>query len=179
MVVALERAGIDYMITGSIASSLQGEPRATHDIDLVVSMDQRAVEALMAAFPQPDFYVELDAVREAVDTRGMFNVVEATEGDKIDFWLLTDSPFDRSRFARKYREKVFGIEIQVSSPEDTILAKLHWAKLAGGSEKYFQDALRVYEVQSGALDHDYLVQWAEQLSVTTLWEQIQSEAETL
>jgi hypothetical protein len=36
-----------------------------------------------------------------------------------------------------------GLEMQVSSPEDTILAKLRWAKLLGGSEKQITDALRV------------------------------------
>ncbi len=31
----LNQAGIQYMLTGSIVSSLQGEPRSTHDIDVV------------------------------------------------------------------------------------------------------------------------------------------------
>jgi hypothetical protein len=35
--------------------------------------------------------------------------------------------------------------MKVSTPEDTILAKLRWANLSGGSEKQFTDALRVYE----------------------------------
>ncbi len=37
VVGTLEEARIEYMITGSIASSLQGEPRATHDLDVVVA----------------------------------------------------------------------------------------------------------------------------------------------
>lgn len=98
---------------------------------------------------------------------------------KVDFRLLTDSPFDRSRFSRRYVENVFGLEIHVSSPEDTILAKLHWAKLSGGSDKYFVDALRVYEVQADALDLDYLAEWAARLSVAALWERIRAEAERL
>ncbi len=179
VIEALQHARIDYMITGSIASSLQGEPRATHDIDLVVSMDERAVESLLSAFPAPDFYLEDEAVRTAIASGGMFNIVEAAEGDKIDFGLLTDSLFDSSRFSRKYAERVFGIEMQVSSPEDTILAKLQWGALSGGSEKYFQDALRVFEVQGGALDIEYLSRWADQLDVMTLWERVQREAERL
>jgi hypothetical protein len=42
-------------------------------------------------------------------------------GDKVDFWMLTEDPFDRSRFARRYYEEVLGIRFAVSSPEDTIL----------------------------------------------------------
>jgi hypothetical protein len=54
----------------------------------------------------------------------MFNLIVVKTGDKVDFWILTDGPFDRSRFARRYTEKVMGMEIAVSSPEDTILMKL-------------------------------------------------------
>jgi len=65
----------------------------------------------------------------------------------------------------------------VSSPEDTILAKLRWAKLSGGSEKQFRDALRVYEVQHPNLDLVYLQQWALQLSVSYLWARLRNEAQ--
>jgi hypothetical protein len=99
----LEAAGIDYMITGSVVSSLQGEPRATHDIDVVVAVDtDAAAAALRAAFPEPDFYLEEAAVREAIATHGMFNLIDTREGDKVDFWLLTDDAFDRARFGRRY-----------------------------------------------------------------------------
>jgi len=68
--------------------------------------------------------------------------------------------------------------MQVSSPEDTILAKLRWAKLCGGSEKQFTDALRVYEVQYGKLDLDYIEHWAEELDVKSLWKRTLDELET-
>jgi hypothetical protein len=75
------------MITGSMASSLQGEPRATHDIDVVVAIDAPAetvLAALRAAFPEPDFYLDPGAVRDAIVSKGMFNVIDTREGDKID-----------------------------------------------------------------------------------------------
>ena len=37
-VKALEQANIPYMLTGSLVSSFQGNPRSTHDIDIVVSI---------------------------------------------------------------------------------------------------------------------------------------------
>ena len=51
----------------------------------------------------------------------MFNLLDTTEGDKVDFWILTDDPFDQSRFARKYEEKMLGLSMIISTPEDTIL----------------------------------------------------------
>ena len=124
LVESLEEAGIGYMITGSVASSLQGEPRASHDLDIVVAVRKDDVASLVRAFPHPPFYLDESAIREAIRTGGMFNVIDPREGDKIDFWLLTDEPFDSSRFARRTRHDFSGLELSVSSPEDTILAKL-------------------------------------------------------
>jgi hypothetical protein len=178
-ITALESAGIDYMLTGSLVSSLQGEPRLTHDIDLVVKIRKAAVDALARAFPPGEFHLDKQSIYEAISSQGMFNIIDIREGDKIDFWLLTDSPFDRSRFARKYAVEFMGLRIYVSSPEDTIMAKLRWAKLGGGSEKHFGDALRVYEVQYGRLDIVYLEEWALKLEVAESWERLKSEAEVL
>jgi len=81
----------------------------------------------------------------------MANLIDTVSGDKVDFWLLTETPFDYSRFTRRYHEELMGMRIAVSSPEDTILMKLRWSKMSGGSEKQFIDALRVYEVSLQAL----------------------------
>ena len=167
------------MLTGSFVSSLQGEPRATHDIDVVVAMDKAAVRTLVDAFPTPEFYLNEEAAYSAIATQGMFNLTAITEGDKVDFWLLTEDPFDQSRFSRKSVEEILGISLRVPSPEDTVLAKLKWTKESGGSEKHFVDALRVYEVQGERIDHAYVDEWAERLSVEDLWQRIQREAEPL
>ncbi len=178
VIQTLEDANIEYMVTGSVASSLQGEPRSTHGIDLVVVLRESATQKLVEAFPLPDFYLSEPRMLNAIDTGGMFNIIDTNEGDKIDFWMLTDEPFDQSRFSRKYAEDVMGFSIQVSSPEDTILAKL-WAQLSGGSEKQFADALRVYEVQYRKLDLDYLTNWAEVLNVESELKRLQDAAQVL
>jgi len=167
------------MVTGSVASSLQGEPRSTHDVDLVVAVQRPAVKRLVAAFPPPDFYLDEDDVLDAIGSRSVFNLIDTKEGDKVDFWVLTDEPFDRSRFSRKYLEEVTGIRMYVSSPEDTILSKLRWARLSGGSEKQFTDALRVYEVQFENLDLAHLEDWVKKLGLEPLWERLKGEAEIL
>lgn len=175
----LESAGIDYMLTGSLVSSLQGEPRSTHDIDVVVAIQLGAAKDLATAFPPPDYYLSEESICDAIARHGMFNLIDVHGGDKVDFWMLTTDPFDTSRFARKYAEEALGLALTVSSPEDTILAKLNWARLSGGSEKQFVDALRVYEVQYGKLDLQYLDHWAKQLGVESLMARIREEAEAI
>jgi hypothetical protein len=175
-VEALRAARIEFMLTGSVVSSMQGEPRLSHDVDIVIDAAATDSEALCAAFPPPAFYVAESAVDEAIRRRSMFNVVAVDEGDTIDFWLLTDDAFDRARFARRRAERVFDADVFVSSPEDTILSKLRWMKLSGGSERQFNDALGVYEVQRDALDRDYLDDWGRRLGVEDLWRRVQAQA---
>ncbi len=177
----LDQAGIEYMITGSVASSLQGEPRSTHDIDMVVTIEESKAPELAGAFPAPDFYLDEQSIVEAIagpPAQSMFNLIELDSGDKVDFWILSSQDFDRTRFSRRIRQEFEGFEMQLSSPEDTILSKLRWAKLSGGSEKQFVDALGVYEVQYGKLDLDYLDRWAKKLEVDCLWQRLKAEAQT-
>lgn len=177
-VVGILRAlHIEFMLTGSHASSLQGEPRSTHDIDLVVNLHARQVPALARAFSSDRFYISETAALEAVRSQRMFNVLETNTGEKVDFWILNDSPFDRERFFRRQTVKTGELEFEVSSPEDTILMKLQWCRMYGGSEKQFQDALHVYELQVGMLDVDYIRRWAETLGVSGLWTRVVDEAQ--
>ena len=76
-------------------------------------------------------------------------------------------------------EEVLGIKLVVSCPEDTILAKLRWAMLSGGSKKQLIDALRVYEVQFEKLDMEYLEKWARILGVESYLHELKDEAEPL
>ncbi len=179
VIQVLKQAEVDYMVTGSLVSSLQGEPRATHDIDIVINLPVDQIAFFLQQFPAPDFYLSEDAVNDAVHYQSMFNLLSTTDGEKVDFWILTGEAFDQSRFSRKRGENVMGIQMNVSSPEDTILMKLKWCALCGGSDKQYKDALRVFEIQREQLDVDYLNHWVNQLNVEALWQKLQSEAEEI
>ena len=179
VITALDGADVPYMLTGSLVSSLQGEPRATHDIDLVIDVRRDDALRLTEALSAPDLYLDGEATLEAVRGRSVFNLIQSSTGDKVDFWPLTDDAFDRERFARRRRVDALGLSLWVSSPEDTILMKLRWARASGGSEKQFTDALRVYEVQAGGLDAQYLRDWAARLGVDDLLDALVEQAEPL
>lgn len=166
VVEALGNSGIGYMVTGSLASSFHGEPRSTHDIDLVVDLHPEHVDKLAAAFPPPGFHFDPEALARAVAQKGLACLMDVTEGDKVDFWMLTDEPFDRERFSRRRMEPLFGRTLAVSSPEDTILQKLRWSALSGGSERQVRDARRIWEVQGARLDLAYLQTWGRRLGVS-------------
>ncbi len=176
VVEVLDAAGVGYLLSGSLASSLQGEPRATHDIDLVVDIHPADVGRLVGALAGPNVYLDEQAVAEAVRQRSMFNLLDSSTGDKVDFWLLKDEPFDRERFARRLEVEAMGLRLKVSTPEDTILMKLRWAMQSGGSEKQVGDAAGVFAFQGDLLDQTYLDGWAEALGVTALLADVRSRA---
>jgi hypothetical protein len=62
---AIESVGGSYFVGGSIASSLQGEPRSTNDIDIVVEMPLGRLQAFRDALGA-DFEVDLDPLRDAL-----------------------------------------------------------------------------------------------------------------
>lgn len=162
-----------------MVSSLQGNPRATHDIDLVVALTLAGASSIIAAFPPPRYYLDELSVRQAIARRDMFNLLDADTGDKVDFWLLTDDEFDQNRFARKVVENVRGLQIKMSRPEDTILMKLKWSAQSGGSEKQFHDVRSVYELQFSGLDQTYLDAWAKKLGVTEMLTRVRQQAKPL
>jgi hypothetical protein len=96
VIKALEEAGIEYMATGSLVSSMQGEPRSTHDIDLIVALTKASMDDVIEAFRLPEYYLEKEQVFEAIERGSMFNLIDTHSGDKVDFWMLTDDPFDQS-----------------------------------------------------------------------------------
>ena len=54
-VLPLERAGIPYVGTGSLAAMAYGEPRLTNDIDLILDLRPDAVASLEGCFPESEF----------------------------------------------------------------------------------------------------------------------------
>jgi hypothetical protein len=179
LVEALEEAGIPYMVSGSVVSSFQGEPRATHDVDIVIDVPGQNASQLVDALSAPDLYLDATAVSEAAATKGMFNLIDPGSGDKADFWLLTGDEFDSERFRRRAHIEALGIRFAASTPEDTILMKLRWSARSGGSEKQVLDAIGVYEVQAGALDERYLDEWAERLGVLDSLARVRADADPI
>lgn len=124
----LSRNNIQYMLTGSIVSSLQGVPRSTHNIDIIISINETNIPEIIRAFPKENYYINENSIKSAIKNEGQFNIIDKNEGDKIDFWILTDSEFDISRFSRRQKIALFNFEAYVSTAEDTILEKLYWSK---------------------------------------------------
>lgn len=159
----LNEAGIPYMATGSMGSSIHGRPRATQDADIVIDPDEDQLESLIRLLGQ-DYYVSRDAAMDALRRRTMFNVIELQGGRKADLIIRKDRPFSRQEFSRRRQVEVLGEILSVAAPEDIILSKLEWTK-GRESDVQYSDALGVAVAQWGNLDLEYLRKWAGTLDV--------------
>jgi hypothetical protein len=167
---AMEQAQVPYFLGGSLASSLQGEPRATNDIDFVVELRTDQVQRLMEALG-PDFEVDEEALREAAERRSSWNIFHLPTVTKVDLFMLREGPFDESEFARRRRVVLTpeGRGLFVKSPEDSVLRKLLWFRDGGEtSSTQWRDIVQILRISAGGLDAAYLDGWAGRLGVTPL-----------
>ncbi|MDB6038665.1 MAG: hypothetical protein JWM99_2506 [Verrucomicrobiales bacterium] len=165
-----ELLGIDYLIGGSVASSIYGEPRHTVDADLVASVLGKHAKPLVDSLAD-EFYVNLDAIFDAVKNQGSFNLIHLETMSKVDVFVSWRTPFGRSQFLRKQKLAVGDQtpSLFFASPEDIILAKLEWFRKGGCvSDRQWRDILGILKVQAERLDSDYLVLWAKELEVGDL-----------
>ncbi len=176
----LDRLEIQYMIGGSTASSIHGNPRLTKDVDIPARITRDDSE-LLAEEMHRDFYVDAGQIRTAIEHSRAFNVIHLATSYKFDIFPLTSDKYHRVQFARRRFERstLFGaepIDLAVATPEDVILSKLRWYRLGGEtSDQQWNDVLGVIAVQRERLDLAYLREWACYLKVDDLLEQSLAE----
>ena len=175
----LEQQRINYVLVGSLASSMHGMFRATADIDIVADVHSEQVIPLLTAL-QENFYVDEHAVREAIDRRQSFNAIHFDSVFKVDIFIPKADGFSKKQIERRELRKLapdVDQMVYVATAEDTILAKLRWYDSGGRvSNNQWTDVIGVIGGSSSILDLDYLRDWAETLSLTELLDQAFREA---
>ncbi|MBI3924028.1 MAG: hypothetical protein HY319_00655 [Armatimonadetes bacterium] len=114
----LDELGIEYLLGGSLASSIHGEPRSTRDADIVAELTREGCQALAERL-ETEFYLSLPAMHEAVRRGSSFNAVHLQTGFKIDVFVSKLRPFDRSRVSRRIEVQLAGRRFRLPTAEDT------------------------------------------------------------
>ena len=174
----LEALGIRFLIVGSIASSIHGEPRATNDIDMVADIAASDVEAILHAL-EAHYYVQGSDVRNAVADGSSFNAVHRQTYQKVDVFVAGQDEFTQAELGRamlvQLNERV---AIRVATAEDLILSKLRWFELGNRvSDRQWRDILGVVKEAAGNLDVSYLQVWADRLQLGHLLARCLREAD--
>src|SRR5882672_172163 len=159
----LTARGLAFMLTGSFALAYYATPRMTRDIDIVVALTSADTAGLVAVFA-PDFYIDADAVRDALAIEGLFNMMHLESGIKVDLIVRRADEYRRVEFERRTRVTFASIQTWIVSREDLMLSKLVWAR-AGASELQLRD---VRALKTDTLDTNYLRHWAGVLGLGTM-----------
>ena len=178
LVSELIRLGVRHFVGGSIASSIHGAARSTLDVDVVAEIDEAAGLQLIASL-QDDYYISKEAVLEAVQRCGCFNLIHYATSFKVDVFVNKGREFDRSVQDRAVNESigdVGALSIPVATAEDIILSKLEWYRLGNEtSQRQWSDLTLVVKLQGDRLDRDYLNRWATELGVADLLDRLLSQ----
>lgn len=176
----LEELNIPYYIGGSIASSSLGISRATMDVDVITGLNIMHVERIVQLLDE-EYYVDSEMIKDAIEHKSTFNIIHHSTSYKIDFFISKTTEYQQSIFERITKRKLVdkddAIEVFICAPEDVILTKLIWYLERGGaSEKQWNDILGVLKIQKNTVDINYLLYWAEKLSVKSELDKALNEA---
>ena len=156
----LDRLGIAYMLTGSMAMVQYAMMRMTNDIDIVIETSMRDATNIINGF-EPDYYVPRNRVADAISRKFMFNVLHQKTLVKIDFVVRKDDVFQKEAFSRREMIVFMGFDLWIISKEDLVLSKLNWGKKTG-SEMQRRD---VANILRNGYDERYVEVWAEKLDL--------------
>jgi len=159
----LDQNKITYMLSGSVAMSIYTVPRATRDFDFVVHLKMENVKELASYFKE-GFYCDEAAVKEAINQKGMFNIIDHHSGYKADFVILKDELYRKTEFERRRPVRFLDINIYVVSPEDLLLSKIIWIQKLH-SHLQIEDIKALQSIPG--LDWKYINHWIEDLKLNT------------
>jgi hypothetical protein len=171
----LNQLGIRYLVSGSVAAMLYGEPRVTHDIDLVVFLRPDNIARLPEVYPPPEFYVppaDVIAAEVARERRGHFNIIHADTSLKADFYPANRDELHGWAFRRARKYSLQETLITLAPPEYVILRKLEYYR-EGGSEKHVRDIRSMLAVSGDQLDRPELEEWVRRKGLEAQWKEVQ------
>lgn len=163
----LNQLGAAYMLTGSVAGLFYGRERSTVDVDIVVDMRTTSPEALVDALA-PEYFLDIEMVRECLPIEDMFNALPMTGGPKIDLIPLKQDAFEQLKFEQRVTLDWHGTTVSVIRAADLALSKLQWAKISM-SERQLADVRGIMSFE-GVVEDDYFGRWVKRLDLEELLE---------
>jgi len=177
VVEVLDEAGVPYMLTGSLASAYYAVPRATRDLDVVITADEAGVERVVQGLLEARWYVDRGAAVEAMRSRGQFNAIDPESGWKVDLIIRRDREYSGVEFERREQVTLLGVDVAVASLEDVLIAKLEWGKL-GDSALQRADVVQLIERTRDRLDLTYLERWVRELDLDSEWNEARQRTDS-
>jgi len=172
----LDRFEIRYLVSGSVAAMLYGEPRVTHDIDFVVFLREPDLSRLPEVYPAPEFYLptrDVIAAEIAREQKGQFNVIHPDSGLKADFYLAKRDELDGWAFRNVHQYTFENTVVRLAPPEYVIVRKLEFFR-EGGSDKHLRDIRAMLAISGEQINREELAEWIRRRQLESEWKQVKA-----
>lgn len=168
----LNRAGMEYMVTGGLAAVVYGHPRLTLDVDLVIRLAPNDAATFAALWSPDEFYcppVAVIAEERARTAHGHFNVIHNQSAMRADVYLAGNDAFSSWALQHRVALQIEGEAVQFAPIEYVIVYKLRYVQM-GGSDRHLRDIARMLEISDSSVDIPTLDHWIARLNVSTEWQ---------
>ncbi len=172
----LNKLNITYIITGAAASIIYGEPRMTHDLDMVIEIKEDEIENFAMMFPIDEFYcppTEVIHVEMKRHQRGHFNLIHHDSGFKADIYLCGQDAMHRWALKNRRKISVENETYWLAPVEYVILKKLEYYR-EGESEKHLRDIAGILALSKELISFDFLNSKIDEKKLKTEWEKAKS-----
>lgn len=170
-VAPLNRAGIDYMVTGGLAAVVYGHPRLTLDVDLVIRLGTSTSASFASLWTPDDFYtppIEVVAEERARPEHGHFNIVHHDTAMRADVYLAGNDEFSAWALERRVVRMIEDESVWIAPIEYVIVNKLRYFKM-GGSDRHLRDIARMLEISEAEIKESSLHRWIGTFGLEAEW----------
>ncbi len=176
VIEVLRKLKINYMIVGSVASTVYGKPRLTYDMDILVDLKETQIEDLAGSF-NSDWYADAAMIKDAIAKNMPFNFIHIPSANKIDFFPAGSGEYEKEQFSNKIEQQFDEKRTAFfSSAEDVIVKKLDYY-MEGKSEKHLEDIKGILAVRREKLNFKYIDYWSQKKGSFDVWKKICEEME--
>ena len=156
----LKNSKIEYMLVGGLAVGIWSRPRATVDIDFLISARIDDSDALRQRLNESVRFVLIHNEPITFEKISLLRATLKSNTDiSVDF-LFVDDDFKSEALSRKVATQVADFPVNIATPEDLIILKL-----LSERQQDRLDAEGILEMQRENLDMEYIKKWSERLGI--------------
>jgi hypothetical protein len=170
----LNETAISYMVTGSVASIIYGQPRLTHDVDFVVELAAADLPRISAVFPLDEFYCPpLEVMRTEInrENRGHFSIIHHQTGFKADIYPAGQDELMAWALENRKQYRLKNEVVWVAPAEYVIIRKLQYFA-EGRSSKHLTDIRGMLDISGEMIDMKLLLQWIDEFNLHDMWRMV-------
>jgi hypothetical protein len=168
----LNKLGVPYMITGSVASIIYGEPRVTHDIDIVITIPINYSQRFFEFFSEEEFYLPpIDIIKDEIlrESRGHCNIIHHESGFKADIYFAGSDDFQHWALENIRKIDFYGDTIPIAPIEYVIIKKLQFYK-EGYAQKHINDIKAILQNSQSLIDNVLLKNYLTLFGLQKEWQ---------